>query len=104
MLQPTSLTATSAGTTWLSLGYTYSATNNNGNVIQQTTTRQGPGAGSWTQNYGCNESSGLSLNRLTSAAEVNGIAYNYGFDAAGNRWVSSPPTSMNLEILVVQSW
>jgi RHS repeat-associated protein len=79
------------GTTLLALGYshcsTYSepCTNNNGNVWQQTMARP---AGSWTQDYGYTDG----LNRLNSVAETGpgtGWLEKYGYDAFGNRWVSS---------------
>jgi hypothetical protein len=106
-LQPKTLTAVGGASTWLNLGYSYDTptnSNNNGNILQQTITRQGPGAGAWTQNFGYSEPSNTSLNRLTSAVEVGGWTYNYGYDAAGNRWVSFPTTGLSLETAPAQSW
>lgn len=67
-LQPATITATNLSSQQLlALTYTYSATQNNGNVATQAINRYVVGA--WTQSYGYTEPSGLSVNRLTTASE-----------------------------------
>jgi len=67
---------------------TYPATANNGNVSSQTITRDGS---TWIQSYTQTPYDGV--NRLKSAQETGGAApewsQTYGYDAFGNRWVSS---------------
>jgi hypothetical protein len=67
----------------LTLGFGYSATQNNGNLASQTITR---GAQSWTESYSYD-----GANRLSAASESGAgtWAQNYGFDTRGNRWASS---------------
>jgi RHS repeat-associated protein len=67
----------------LTIGFGYSATQNNGNLASQTITR---GAQSWTESYSYD-----GANRLSAASESGAgtWAQNYGFDTRGNRWVSS---------------
>ncbi len=96
LLQPTAMTDTLAGTTLLSLGYTFGATGaNNGNPTQVAIGGSGAGAG-FTQNYGYDK-----LNRLCAAGEAMGAvsitsctapttgvnwAQNLGLDRYGNMW------------------
>jgi RHS repeat-associated protein len=99
-LQPTQIQAGSL----LTLQYGYPSTANNGNLQSQTITR-----GSWTatQSY---SGSYDGVNRLTAATETGpGTTWseNYGFDAQGNRWVSSRSASLpslTLETPIAQSW
>jgi RHS repeat-associated protein len=79
-LQPVSIQAGNL----LTLGYTYSPTQNNGNAQNQTITR--PGVGYWTQTYGYD-----GVDRLGSANEsgTGSWSENYGYDLVGNRWVAS---------------
>ena len=78
-LQPTQIQAGSL----LTLGYGYSGSQNNGNLLSQTITR---GAQTWTQNYSYTDG----FNRLTAASESGSGTWseNYGFDVFGNRWVT----------------
>jgi RHS repeat-associated protein len=72
-----------ASNDWLNLGYTYSASNNNGNVLTQTI--QGPvtGGASWmvTQGYTYD-----AANRLKTATEVAGGSAPSSPCAAGSTW------------------
>ncbi|MEQ1949576.1 MAG: RHS repeat-associated core domain-containing protein [Bryobacteraceae bacterium] len=71
----------------LRLSFTYSATQNNGNVLTQTTSRYlGGSALSWTQSYGYD-----AVNRLTTASETGAGSWSQtnGFDVRGNRWVAA---------------
>ena len=84
-LQPTSIVAKNATTTFLSLTYSYCASgaavcpNNNGNVQSQNITRL---SGNWVPTYTYD-----SLNRLTGAIETGtgSWAEGYVYDAWGNR-------------------
>jgi len=78
-LQPTQIQLGSL----LTLGYGYSATQNNGNLATQTITRSGS---TWTDTYGYD-----GVNRLTSASEAGAGTWSqtYGYDALGNRWLSA---------------
>jgi RHS repeat-associated protein len=78
-LQPTQIQAGAL----MTLGYTYSATQNNGNLQTQTITRP---SSSLTQTYGYD-----TLNRLTSANQTGSVAWSqgYGYDNYGNRWLGS---------------
>jgi RHS repeat-associated protein len=97
LLQPTAMTDTLAGTTLLSLGYTFGtgAGLNNGNPTQVASGGSGAGAG-FTQNYGYDK-----LNRLCAAGEATGAvsitsctapttgvnwAQNLSLDRYGNMW------------------
>jgi YD repeat-containing protein len=96
-LQPVSIQAGNL----LTLGYSFSPSQNNGNVQTQTITR--PGVGSWTQTYGYD-----GVNRLTSANESGTGSWteSYGYDLVGNRWTASRtglPTLTN-ETPQGQSW
>ncbi len=72
----------------LALGYTYSPSQNNGNVLGQTITR---GNETWNQSFGYAEPSGGSMNRLTSASESGQGSWsqNFCYDNQGNRWLLS---------------
>ena len=70
----------------LQIDYEFGATNNNGNLIQQTIARDGI---AWIQHY---EYDGV--NRLKHAYEEDQPGYDgfdrwYGYDGYGNRWISS---------------
>jgi RHS repeat-associated protein len=91
--QPTSITVTKGSSTPLTLNYWYctsqatSCNNNNGNV--QTAGIVAPSL-NLTQTFGYDKAK-----RLTSAAETGGTgewSQGYGYDAYGNRWVSSGTT------------
>ena len=84
-LQPTSIAVGSL----LTLTYTYSATQNNGNVASQTINRGS--LGSWTDSYGYD-----GVNRLTSAAESGTGTWSegYSYSATGNRWLTSTPAGL----------
>jgi RHS repeat-associated protein len=94
-LQPTSIQFGNL----LTLGYGYSATQNNGNVTSQTIARNnnaGASIGNWTTNYGYD-----AVNRVTGASEVvTGTttpltwseAYNY--TVTGNRSLTSDPSGL----------
>jgi len=75
----------------LNLSYTFSATQNNGNVQGQTITRRSPQSGTqtWTHVYTYTDG----LNRLTGASESGSGSWTqtYGYDPSGrgNRWVNS---------------
>jgi RHS repeat-associated protein len=81
-LQPTQIKLGVSGnpTSVVSLGYSYGATNNNGNVL--THTYSGGGL-SYTQTFGYD-----SLNRLTTSNE-NGTNWSQtnAYDRYGNRWI-----------------
>jgi len=72
------------------LGYSYSATNNNGNLESQTIQRFG--GDDWTQNFYYD-----GLNRLERAQEIGGIGptrfdRRYDYDQYGNRGLASTST------------
>jgi len=68
----------------MTLGFSYSGTQNNGNVLGETITRGGQ---TWTESFGYNDG----YNRLTSASESGAGTWSegYTYSATGNRWVSS---------------
>jgi RHS repeat-associated protein len=64
------------------LEYGFSGTQNNGNLLNQSTNR--PNGAYWAQTFGYDN-----LNRLSTADETGGWSRTYGYDRYGNRWVSA---------------
>ncbi len=77
-LQPTQISASHGGANFLTLGYTYGTTNNNGNVQTHTFTSDT----ARTQTFGYD-----ALNRLQSAVETGGWTQTYAYDRYVNRAV-----------------
>ena len=76
------MTSVSAGSL-MTLGFGYSATQNNGNLLSQTIARTSPGF-SATQNYSYTDG----VNRLTAASEGSNWNQGYVYDHVGNRAVT----------------
>ena len=77
-------TATSPGASErVALGYNYSGTANNGNLMSHTITRPGR-TQPWTQEFTYD-----ALNRLKTAGETAGYSRTFGYDRYGNRWLKS---------------
>jgi RHS repeat-associated protein len=95
-LQPTQIQAGSL----LTLGYSYSATANSGNLASQTITRPG---GIWTDTYSYD-----GFNRLNTAWESGTGSWSqyFGYDNFGNRWISSYSglPALTLETPQSSSW
>ena len=100
--QPMALQANSTSGSILNLGFypcpnstaTYCSTGNNGNLQSQSIALPSL---SLTQSYSYD-----SLNRLIGASEgTSGWQQSYGFDSAGNRWVSN--NSSNLPALTLET-
>jgi RHS repeat-associated protein len=84
---PATANCANSGTDVLNLSYSYGTTPNNGNLQSQTIKRYLQGVTQqWTQSYGYTDG----VNRLTSAAESGAWSESFGYDAFGNRWVTSP--------------
>jgi RHS repeat-associated protein len=89
LARPTSLTATAAGTSLLTLGWTYNDGTNNGNVMPQATARTSGLAAPLTETFKYADPA----NRLYSVAESGGSGTApdqiYLYDAFGNRALRS---------------
>ena len=72
------------GPDFLNLVYDYGSTNNNGNLLGQTITRQGQ---TWVQSYPPAAYDGV--NRLTAPSEAGGWSHTYTYDNFGNRAVTA---------------
>ena len=83
LVTPDETTMLPGATERVALGYHYSGTANNGNLMSHTITRSGT---TWTQTFGYD-----GVNRLKTATETNGYNRKFGYDAFGNRWV--PPNT-----------
>ncbi len=83
LVTPDETTMLPGATERVALGYHYSGTANNGNLMSHTITRSGT---TWTQTFGYD-----GVNRLKTATETNGYNREFGYDAFGNRWV--PPNT-----------
>ena len=67
----------------VALGYNYSGTANNGNLMSHTITRPGR-TQPWTQEFTYD-----AANRLETAGETGGYDREFGYDRYGNRWVAT---------------
>ena len=83
LVTPDETTMLPGATERVALGYHFSGTANNGNLMSHTITRSGT---TWTQTFGYD-----GVNRLETANETNGYNRKFGYDAFGNRWV--PPNT-----------
>ena len=73
----------------VALGYHYSGTANNGNLMSHTITRPGR-TQPWTQTFTYD-----AANRLETARETGGYDREFGYDRYGNRWVKPHPVKPN---------
>ena len=73
----------------VALGYHYSGTANNGNLMTHTITRPGR-TQPWTQTFTYD-----AANRLETARETGGYDREFGYDRYGNRWVKPHPVKPN---------
>lgn len=89
------MAASSGGTNLMSLTYGYSASQNNGNVLNQSISQ---GTASFTQSYGYD-----GVNRLQSASESGVWGQTYVYDKAGNRAVLTGSTLAGASNLTPQT-
>ncbi len=73
----------------VALGYHYSGTANNGNLMSHTIARPGR-TQPWTQTFTYD-----AANRLETARETGGYDREFGYDRYGNRWVKPHPVKPN---------
>ena len=73
----------------VALGYHYSGTANNGNLMTHTIARPGR-TQPWTQTFTYD-----AANRLQTARETGGYDREFGYDRYGNRWVKPHPVKPN---------
>ena len=89
LVTPDEMTMLPGAIEQVALGYNYSGTANNGNLMSHTITRPGR-TQPWTQTFTYD-----AANRLETARETGGYDREFGYDRYGNRWVKPHPVKLN---------
>ena len=89
LVTPDEMTMLPGAIEQVALGYNYSGTANNGNLMSHTITRPGR-TQPWTQTFTYD-----AANRLETARETGGYDREFGYDRYGNRWVKPHPVKPN---------